>query len=146
MSSGLTSFLRDCGKQYILYLSVGLAAIPVGITYGILAVNGYGSWWTLLPSVVLASWLARKMWRYVKSKVSGFGYGFMASGKISVDTGQRRQAGIVPMGAFFGLIEGHALTAQYRTRLNSASQTRPLTNVQPGDKESVAEPYVFAGN
>lgn len=55
-------------KLYVRYMGVGVAAIPGGIVYGILAVNGYDRWWTVLPSIALGLALGRMIWKYLDSK------------------------------------------------------------------------------
>jgi hypothetical protein len=57
-------------RLYLRYMSVGVAAIPGGIVYGILSVKGYDRWWTALPSIALGLALGRMAWRYfdLKSK------------------------------------------------------------------------------
>ena len=62
------SFLRESYKLYVLYMVAGVAAIPAGVLYALLAVKGYGSWWTALLAIVLGFWLAKEAWRYVERR------------------------------------------------------------------------------
>lgn len=76
LSSSLSSLSRRIGpfwlerfRLYILYMSVGIVAIPAGIAYGILAVNGYDRWWTAILSIALGLWLGKMTWKYVDAKL-----------------------------------------------------------------------------
>lgn len=79
-SSHLNSFLRDSGRLYTIYLAVGLAAIPGGVVYAVLAVKGYGGWWSALLAIVFAFWMAKEAWRYVERAF--FTLEFTASGVV----------------------------------------------------------------
>jgi hypothetical protein len=60
--------LLENWRLYLRYMSVGVAAIPGGIAYGILAVHRYDRWWTALPSIALGLALGRMAWRYFDLK------------------------------------------------------------------------------
>ncbi len=73
------SFLRESGKLYVLYMVAGVAAIPAGALYAILAVKGYNGWWTALPAIVFGFWMAKEAWSFVERKL--FTADFAASGQ-----------------------------------------------------------------
>jgi hypothetical protein len=62
------SFLREWGKGYALYVAAGLAAIPAGAAYAVLAVSGYKTWWTASLAVAIGFWCARLVWDYVEHR------------------------------------------------------------------------------
>src|SRR5713226_4718456 len=68
-SSRIKQFLRESARLYILYMSVGVSAIPAGIIYGILTVNGYSRWWVALLSIAFGLGFGRMTWKYVDSKL-----------------------------------------------------------------------------
>lgn len=68
-SAHITRFLRKLPRLYVLYMSVGIAAIPAGIAYGVLVVNGYDRWWTAALSVAVGLYFGRTMWKYVDAKL-----------------------------------------------------------------------------
>lgn len=69
MSGRAGSFSRDAGKLYLLYLAAGLAAVPAGVAYALLAVNGYDRWWTALPAIALGLWTATRVWKFLEGKL-----------------------------------------------------------------------------
>lgn len=74
------SFLRESGKLYVLYMVAGVAAIPAGILYAILAVKGYGGWWSALAAIALGFWMAKEAWSYVERKLFAPAFSSSASG------------------------------------------------------------------
>jgi hypothetical protein len=54
-------------RLYILYMGVGLSAIPAGVAYGVLSLNGFDRWWAVLLPVALGLGMGRLTWRYVDS-------------------------------------------------------------------------------
>jgi hypothetical protein len=77
-SSHPNSFLRESGKLYVLYMVGGVAAVPAGALYALLASKGFGQWWTALAAIVLGFWMAKEARDYVELKF--FTRGFTASG------------------------------------------------------------------
>jgi uncharacterized membrane protein len=49
MSAIRTSFWRDRSNLYVLYVIAGIAAVPAGLIYAILAASGRDHWWTTFP-------------------------------------------------------------------------------------------------
>jgi hypothetical protein len=145
MSSTLIAYLRNSGRQYLLYLSVGLAAIPVGIAYGILVLRGYDHWWTLLACVAFGSWIALKLRQFVGKKLPQSGYGSTSLARVSVYVELGKQAGSASMPPFLAHNEGLALIANFAAGRNAAPDTRIPIDPQSVGNERMAEPYVFAG-
>jgi hypothetical protein len=56
-------------RFYILYMSVGVAAIPAGVLYGVLALKGYDRWWTALACVVIGLCCAIETSRVVRERL-----------------------------------------------------------------------------
>ena len=53
MSEGATSWSRETGRLYLKYMAAGLAAIPAGIIYGLLAMAGWERPWTVILILAL---------------------------------------------------------------------------------------------
>ncbi|SRR6266513_376741 len=68
MSALDKSFLRDEGKLYLLYVAAGIAAIPAGICYAIVAANGWERWWTVAPLLAFGLVSALFAWTYLEKK------------------------------------------------------------------------------
>jgi hypothetical protein len=80
----ITSFLRESSKLYVLYMTAGVAAIPAGTLYALLAVKGYDHWWTAVPAIILGLWSARKAWKFVDRGIFMMGYNPTASAYSNV--------------------------------------------------------------
>jgi hypothetical protein len=139
MFSRLSSFLRESGKLYVLYLTAGIAAIPAGIIYAVLAVNGYDRWWTALPAIVLGFWMAKRMWKYVERKLIMLDYNSMASANAGVNIIREIQAGTAV------LIWERYVYRKSMTGLRAArSQSPPMTNQSAN--QSALEHHALARN
>jgi hypothetical protein len=68
-SSGTKPFLRESARLYVLYMCVGITAIPAGIAYGICVVKGYDRWWVALGLMAVSLYLARQTWKYIDSRL-----------------------------------------------------------------------------
>ena len=55
--------LKSFRRTYGMYMVVGLAAIPAGIIYAILAVNGFERWWTDVLVLIVGVLTAHAAWR-----------------------------------------------------------------------------------
>ncbi|HTC63609.1 MAG TPA: hypothetical protein VK709_12260 [Candidatus Saccharimonadales bacterium] len=64
-----TSFLRDAGKHCLQYAVVGVAAMPAGLAYALLAISGYQGWWTVVPSVAFGLFSATVAWGWLQKKL-----------------------------------------------------------------------------
>jgi len=60
--------LREFRKLYVLYISAGIAAIPAGFIYALLAAKGYERPWTAISTIVLGFLMARQTWKYIERK------------------------------------------------------------------------------
>jgi membrane protein DedA with SNARE-associated domain len=60
-----TSYWRDWVTVYLMYLTVGTAAVPAGIVYGILSANGYARWWTAAICLAVGFVAGAWTWRHV---------------------------------------------------------------------------------
>jgi hypothetical protein len=64
MSATRTSFWRDSRNLYLLYLVAGVAAMPAGLIYAILATKHLDRWWTTVPLLALGLVSALLVWSY----------------------------------------------------------------------------------
>jgi hypothetical protein len=77
-SSHPSSFLREVGKLYILYMVAGVAAMPAGVLYAILRLKGYDGWLAAAGAIMLGLLIAKVAWSCVEWAV--FTRYFVASG------------------------------------------------------------------
>lgn len=66
---GVTSFWRDLGKLYALYMLAGLATIPAGVVYALLVNQSWERWWSVLLVLALATVLAKSAWAYFHKRL-----------------------------------------------------------------------------
>lgn len=140
MSLHLNSFLRESRKMYFLYLAAGVAAIPAGLIYALLAASGYERWWTAVSAIALGFWMARKTWKHIERKLFD---------EFPVMVGVSDNGYIVVAGQANGTIvkfNRRAFRGEYIAKSNmAASQSYPPDNSQTVN-ESMAEPHAFARN
>jgi hypothetical protein len=77
-------WLREWGRLYILFMSVGFSAIPIGIAYGFLNIKGYDSLWVAGLAVTCGLLLGRASWKFVDSKFFGAKQGLTSAAEIYV--------------------------------------------------------------
>ena len=63
MSNLAHSSFRNEARPYLLYVAAGVAAIPAGISYAILATKGLERWWTVVPLLALGLATALLVWK-----------------------------------------------------------------------------------
>jgi hypothetical protein len=68
-SARVMLFLRDCAKVYLMYMIVGIAAVPAGAVYGFLVLNGYDRWWTATICVSLGVVSGAWAWARVRNRL-----------------------------------------------------------------------------
>jgi len=141
MSSRLSSFLRESGKLYVLYLAAGIAAIPAGVIYAFLVVTGYNRWWTVVPAIVLGFWMGRKAWKYVHGRLFDHGHNEVVSANANADILKDVCASEAIL-----VWESSIFCKESVTGLNaSASQSLPATNAQSANQRA-GQRHAFAGN
>jgi hypothetical protein len=64
MSATRTSFWRDSRNIYVLYMVAGVAAVPAGLIYALLAAKNLDRWWTTCPLLALGLISALLVWSY----------------------------------------------------------------------------------
>ncbi len=64
-------WFREWGRLYILFMSVGLSAIPVGVVYGFLKITGYDSLWVAGSAIACGLMFGLASWKFVDSKFFG---------------------------------------------------------------------------
>jgi hypothetical protein len=77
-------WLREWGRLYILFMSVGFSAIPVGIAYGFLSIKGYDSLWVAALAVTCGLLLGLASWKFVDSKFFGPKQALAPAGEIYI--------------------------------------------------------------
>jgi hypothetical protein len=68
MSATRTSFWRDARDLYVLYVIAGVATIPAGLVYAILAANNLERWWTAIPLLAFAVVSALLAWSFCERR------------------------------------------------------------------------------
>lgn len=77
-------FLRESARLYVLYMAVGLAAVPVGALYGIAVANGYSRWWTAVLCIGIGLICGRVSWKFWDRKLflhQKYEYGMRGAGE-----------------------------------------------------------------
>ena len=59
---------RDETKLYLLYLAAGVASVPAGICYALLAAKGWERWWTVVPLLAFGLATALFTWKHLEKK------------------------------------------------------------------------------
>lgn len=60
--------LARIGRTYAMYMVVGAAAIPAGILYALLAVNGWERWWADVAILAAGLAAAHFTWRLIERR------------------------------------------------------------------------------
>jgi hypothetical protein len=66
MSGRKTSFWRESGRTYLLYMASGMGAIPAGVVYAVLTANDWDRWWTTIPLLVVGVGMALTAWKFAE--------------------------------------------------------------------------------
>jgi len=68
MSGRKTSFWREAGRTYLLYMAAGVGAIPAGVIYAVLAANGWERGWTTIPLLLVGVGMAMTAWKFAERR------------------------------------------------------------------------------
>ncbi len=68
MSATRTSFWRDSSNLFVLYVMAGIAAVPAGTVYALLAAGGWDRWWTTFPLLSVGVGSALLTWSFCEKR------------------------------------------------------------------------------
>jgi uncharacterized membrane protein YjjP (DUF1212 family) len=61
--------LKGCFKLYLAYMAAGAAAIPAGMAYAFIAMNGQAKWYDAAIAIFAGFLLAHHAFTYVSKKL-----------------------------------------------------------------------------
>jgi hypothetical protein len=138
MLSQITSFLRESGKLYILYMSAGVAAIPAGVLYALLAVKGYDHWWTAVPAIIFGLWTAKRAWKFVDRRFFAIDYSTTASAYTNLDA-----LGEVQIEAQATVLHFYSPNGLLAAELGSGSAVTAMADIEPSNQSAI-ENHAYA--
>jgi hypothetical protein len=133
VSSEIMPFLREVRTLYILYMSVGIAAVPAGVLYGVLALKGFDRWWTALACVAIGLCCAIGASKVLRERSYPSSWQAIGSVNLLVLDEARTQLGLAHMAGYVIWYAHNLQVVAGSSQVSSEDLSGPTGNIQAVD-------------